>query len=315
MITNKYKCTQDELYEILRLMWRSCRDNVAQFALYKAFYVLIYVNAKLAEIDAAEALPDDQQRALVPESTRISLVTKTNVALKKVRGLRGYIEKAFEASDELIKVNLEAAGFLDYEAAYAYNWDKVRSLLINATKYSTDHSAELTAGSNMPVAFPASMAVDRDLINPIITDYLNQKENTTEGQQTKVIANNAIYDKGLVMGSDGQFVFEDDDAKRVQFIFAQVKDVVSPPSQTGVNVNAKEDGTDVILEAVEVTVKKDGEAAIVKLSDITGRASFLGLTAGHYTVTLKLAGYVDIVDSFDLVVGVTSFKKYKMVKI
>ena len=76
MIRPTYNCAQQELYTICRVAYRSCTTQLADFAAFKGRYTAAYITARLAEVEAAAKLPDDQARGEKSEVQRIQLLEK-----------------------------------------------------------------------------------------------------------------------------------------------------------------------------------------------------------------------------------------------
>lgn len=150
-----YSSTQDELYEICRAGWQSCSDDLALFTPFKALYTAALITAKQTAIDTAEALPDDQARNADHEVKRATMVAQANVCMDLWLQLDRYIDTAYP-DPVTKKARREEAGSTDYAKAKNQNWEKVKSLLLSGKNFLTAHTAELTAGNNMPAGFAAT---------------------------------------------------------------------------------------------------------------------------------------------------------------
>ncbi len=92
---NIYSVSQSTLYQTCRLIAANCKTKIADFALFSALYTLVYVDAVVAAIDAAEALPGEEARALEHETLRQDMVPLSKTCLKKWQFLKRYITKAY----------------------------------------------------------------------------------------------------------------------------------------------------------------------------------------------------------------------------
>src|SRR5436190_22101717 len=90
-----YKCTQSELYSVLRSGWTNYQFRLATFTLNKGYYTDTYGTDALAEIDAAAALPDEDARREITGSLRVSLDQAAENALFKWQLLESYIIKTY----------------------------------------------------------------------------------------------------------------------------------------------------------------------------------------------------------------------------
>jgi len=67
-------CAQATLYTVGRNIWNVVKSNIVAFAGVKGYYDVAYCDARLAEIKAAEDLPDNQARGTDSEILKLQLV-------------------------------------------------------------------------------------------------------------------------------------------------------------------------------------------------------------------------------------------------
>ncbi len=293
---NLYSCSQSELYTICELGWNSCNQHITQFADLKAKYTTQYIADRLAEIQAAEILPDEQARNSVPEQYRIQLEQATKTVLESYQRLKRYIAEAYPP--ELQKPQLEAAGQLYYTAAANNNWDKVKLLLISANNYLTNNLNDLTANLNMPATFPATFATQATNFNTLHIKFLDSEETASIQAQQKIQANNNIYSSLMSMFLDGQEIFRQDEATQKQFIFTEVLLKVSGAGTAGIKGYITDSqNEDPISNATVQILNKSA------LTDSDGRYQILQLPAGIHTLKVEVAGYQPKTQTITIQVG------------
>lgn len=286
MIATQYSCSQAELYSACRLGWQSCEQHLSAFAAFKARYTATFVTDRLAEVNAAAALPDEQARGEATELYRVRLVAAADQCLATWQRLKRYVADAFPAAEQ--KARLEAAGWLHYERASQHNWDSVAALLQSAVNFIAANAAALAANQNMPAAFQAQCTA---LLTDFIatqTDFLNAKEEEAIGTADKISANNAVYQRLINMFLDGQEIFRDDEAVRKQFVFTEVLTKIGGAGTSGVSGGVTDGATGRPLEGVLVTVEGREKSA---LTNDLGRYEILQVAAGFYTIRAEKAGY------------------------
>jgi len=309
-----YKCTQDELYEGCSLLATNLDEELTQLAAFKAKYDAAFVTAFRNSIKAAEDLPDDDQRVASHEVLRIQMVKAVDTEVRSaLSSLRLYIRDAYEDANER-EVRWREAGFDDYEAAMKYNWEKLRGELKNANDFITNHLADLTANNNMPAAFPAVISTMKTDAESVITQLLNLRENSKQGTQAKIAANNALNTQKNSICEDGQHVFRNDEAKRSQFVWDSIMELVSPPGKAGLKFNVKEDGTNNPIAEAEGKFQKAAGTPIIAKTDLEGKATIDSLEPGKYFGTITHPDYDPLKVEFEITTGVTSFKHWLLVK-
>ncbi len=309
-----YKDTQDELYEGCDLLAQSTADELTTLAAFKAKYDPAFVLAFRNTIIAAQALPDDDQRVVAHEVLRIKMVKKVDTEIKTALGsLRLYIRDAYADVDER-EVRLREAGFNDYEAAMKYNWDKLKGELKNANDFITNNLADLTANNNMPAAFATVISDLKTDADKAITKFLNLREDSKQGTQSKIEANNELNKQKNAICEDGQHVFRDNDAKRAQFVWDSIMTIVTPPGKARLKFDIKEEETNIPLIGANAQFQKEGNEVITATTGAGGRAMVDNIEPGKYKGTIHRTDYNSIDVEFEITTGVTSYKHWLLTK-
>ncbi|MBX7141027.1 MAG: carboxypeptidase-like regulatory domain-containing protein [Chitinophagales bacterium] len=310
----KFNCTEDELYEIGRISWNSCKDFLDDFKNLKALYTTTFIDDKLAAIDAAEALPDDQARGAEHEVLRASLTKQADTCLGYWLQLRRYIETAY--TDPIVqKARLEEAGYKDYDKASNNNWEKVTSILKSGSEFIANHTADLTAGDNMPAGFATTYNDAMNAYGPILGQFKAQQEEAEVGTNVKLSANNTVYEDLQKMMDDGKFLYRNDASKRDQFVFEQVKNLVTNPGKAGLVVTVVEAISFIPLADASVVVQAPENPATELKTDVNGKCTFDGLLVGTNSVKVEAAGHVGQSVEVTIKTGVFSRRRFELVKI
>jgi hypothetical protein len=162
----------------------------------------------------------------------------------------------------------------------------------------------------MPNSFITELKGFRDIIEPKVDTFLNTLENSEDGTQEKIIANNAIYERAIDICADGQVVFIDNEAKRHQFVWDRIIDRITPPGAAGLKVDVRNGATNVFEPGVVVSFQQVGLPEITGTTDADGYVPFTNVEVGTYTGFLRKPGFVAVPIEFTISTGVTSFKHY-----
>ena len=313
-MNNNYKCTQDELYEACGVIQLSLVGDLVKFGGFKPKYNVAFTDAVMQAIIDAAKLPDEEQRAAQHEMLLLNLIKRQVRCIDKLQALRLYIKEAYPDANEQ-RIKLQEAGFNDYNGAVNKNWDKLIAIMIHGRAFVHTYEAALTAGDNMPATFTADFDTEESGLAPLILQFKNTQENSTIGTEEKVKANNAIYKTAMGICEDGVYIFKNEEAKRNQYIWEKVMDLVTPPGAAGLRLDVKEDGTNLPLTGVNIEIQKAGGVALKLATDAEGKGYFESLEVGIYSGKVQLAGYADLEVEFEIKTGVTSFKHWVLVKV
>jgi hypothetical protein len=255
-----YNFTEQELYSITRTMCASAKEDIAALNDFSDRYDIAYVDAILADVDAAEALPDEDERSSPHEQEYVELGQLNDVCLSDFRKLERYIEKAFDKS--LWKIKSDAAGGTKYRKAFQKNWEFTEAMNKNMHDFVTDvaTNAALVANNNMPATFVAKVTTDKANFHTKY-DSFKTKRQTSDETQAKLTANNGVFAKLQELSKDGQVALESNEGKVNRYIITKVKDLVSPPGSASLEVEVQSSMFEPMPDAV-VKIQAEGKAAI-----------------------------------------------------
>jgi hypothetical protein len=296
-----FKCSQAELYSICRYGWNSCIDFITLFAFFMAKYDPAYIASMLAQIDAAEALPDASKRKTAHQQDRKLLKKTAKNCLLLWRTLHRYILAAFPV--EYQKMMCEDAGISYYEKASQYSWEDVIALMTAGNQFIDTHLAELSANNVMPSTFQATFNGTLVDLQTRQTKFFASEDIAKAQTKAKAEANKAIYLMLMEMFKDAQIVFANDPDNARRFTFAYAKYLVSGTGTSGFSGQITDAVTgDPIANAIITIV---GRKPVT--SNKSGHYEIHPVASGKYTVKFEAAGY----DAFFLLqqevkLGITS---------
>ena len=227
MIVNNYKFSQQELYTIAETATNSLEQHLTDFSAFKARYDATFVTSVRTEIENARNLPDSQARSTAAEIARLQLVDLNTEALNKFQSLKRYIVDAYPEQQH--KALFEAAGQNYYLKASQLNWDSTKGLLSAASQFITNNTVTLTANQNMPVTFENDFITIKTTFEAKHQEFFQAEEEARIQTQTKVSANNNLYDNVVKFCLDGQEIFRNNEAIRKQFVIADLLLLASGP--------------------------------------------------------------------------------------
>lgn len=282
-----YKCTELELYAIAELAYNNLEGDLTAFTAVSTKYTAAFLTALRKTRTAAIALPDEEARNVEHEVLRNKMVKDLlPPVLDNFNFLKGYIKDAWP--DENPEPRYESAGGKKYAKAAAKNWENVEGLNDSMKKFINAHTAKLTDPGGMPDTFAPKVILDDGNFSDSYELFLQARE-TSAARAEKVTANNLLYDEMMDVLEDGsERVYRNDAAKQKNYVFATLKDLVSPPGSASLRALVlREDDTPV--EGASVTIRlKDADLLeivappITVVTDAEGVALFENADPGRY---------------------------------
>ena len=207
-----YNLADSVLIQWLRKMDALLLLYLADFTSYDPMFDAAYESGLNADINDAEALPDDpvvlgQQKALT-EQVAANMV----LARDKFQHLRRFAKKAFPDSP----AKWDEFGFSRYDEARNVQSKMIlflRDLHVSAEKYKT----ELIAVNFTQPMIDEILTIHGQLTSSD-SDQEMKKETRSVDTETRIEAYNALYEKGSDICESGQYIYRDDPAKYNMFI-------------------------------------------------------------------------------------------------
>jgi len=286
-VTATYRSTELELYAIAELGYNNLETDLAAFAAKNTKYDATFLAALRQTRTDAKALPDEEARDANHQILRNKLVKDfLPPVLDNFNDLKGYIKDGWPGEDP--DPRYEAAGGTKYAKAAAKNWEYVVGLNDSMVKFITDNSATLDDPGGMPSTFAEKVGTDATNFATNYDLFMKARE-TGVARGEKVTANNLLYSQLMNVLEDGaERVFRNDAAKQKNYVFATLKDIVSPPGSASLRALVlREDDTPV--EGASVTIRLQGAEAlevvappITVITDAKGVALFESQDPGRY---------------------------------
>ncbi len=289
MKTPKYHFKQSELYTIARLALAGVLYFIARFSAFKGKYTAPWVEAQLLAVDAAEDLPDEEQRDQSHQIKRVDLDKLRQKALDKFNALTRYIVEVFP--EDVWEIQIDAAGGSYYAAAAGGDFDATNQMLTKGNKFITDNAGTLdAAGQNMPGAFPGEFSTLKTDFKNLHTSFLGAESGAEIGTEDKIDANNAIYKIITSVNADAQAIFveENDEAESKQFVLEQQLLLVRGAGVAGMRVHITDAVTEADIAGASILIKPSTSLT----TGDNGRALKLQLAAATYQVVISKPGYI-----------------------
>jgi hypothetical protein len=301
MESSKYNSSQSELYATARLAVSNYNVYQSNFTAFSPSYNKQYAINLLAEIIAAEKLPSENARSGMSEDNRIVLSQAVSDCRDKWKALKRYIVKGFSA--ERSPAMLKVAGQSFYFDAGNLNWNSVVSLVNHGSDFIKEHQTELVANENMPPSFGDDFDAVKTLYLDLQTKFFGTVSNTTQATQTKIKANNIMYEKLKHLLQDGQQIFSKDDGIKQQFVFSSLKSIVSGVNQAGIRGFVTDAVTGVSINAAALATANN---VYTSVTDIDGRIDMKNMAAGDYKLTVSAINYLSQTLDITVKIGTVS---------
>jgi hypothetical protein len=298
LLEKNYPTSQSVNSIVLRLLWESCRENLPEFAAFKAKYTDQFIDDRIAELDAADALPSEEARALAHIRLRNDIIELGKGGRKSWQSLKLYIKEYAVDLD----AELNAAGWAEYEPASNENFSSLKSLLLKGSQYIAANATALSGdGQNMPAGFPASYNLKMTAVNNKVQEFYASIEASRVATAIKVDAYAKCYLAGVSMGTDGQHLFMDNEEMRKQFSYEAVTNVVEPPGASNLLVDVTAGG--VKLQGAEVSIIGTSKSGV---TNADGATLLTQLHDGPVRCRIVCDGYPEKIVDITLTAGSTS---------
>lgn len=305
----QYPGKENLMYEVSRTIWASCSRNIDVFAGKRAVYTDEYIAARLAEIDTAEAMPNDAQRTAAYELIRINMVTQCDTGCDAFQMLKLYIRHAFR-KDEFDAQYKNAGGDMYDESAH-YNWISAKSMFLQGSKFISENVVALKANQNMPNGFEAEYNEQMNAFNTLFDSYYAQRQSASEGAASKVDMNNTVYNQCIAMAMDGWQFFKNSTIQS-EFSYEAVSSMLSPAGASTASITVVDSVTE---KPIVATVTDQSSERMITTDKQTGKAEFGNLAADTTSFAVEAQGYGTQIIPMTLKTGTTSRELVKLVKV
>ena len=282
-----YNCSQQDFYNAARLGIKICGDKVADLGKLKGKYTPEFFTFLLADVNAADQMPDADNRRAMRQNVRLDLVALKNKVLKLYGFLKSYIDEAYDADRRDLMYTAAGDGYA--AKARAENWGSVTTLLSSAIPFTEKNKDHLTAKNNMPPTFLDDLKAAEQAFKAGYDIFLAIEGGKVQADE-KIAANNAVYTAIVSLLTDAQRVFKDEDpafAKKLSFS-ALVAQTHGTKNAGLVGKITQTDGKTPIVGAI-VSLAGTEKTTV---TDSEGKYEFYPLSIGSYSVMVKADTYI-----------------------
>jgi hypothetical protein len=307
----KYPSTQQELYSIANTMYKSVEkpEYLAMFeAIKPGKYAPDFITELKGRITTAFNLPDEDQRISIHESFRIDLTKLKDICCANFQVMKGYIHDGFPK--EQWKNKYDEAGMVVYDSAMHFNWENVVALNKKMKDFIDLYPTQLSTGF-MPDSFKAKVLSDTDNFNEKYEAFKSSRE-TASGTGAKITANNLVYQDLQNLQNDAHIVFSDYPEALKEFMFSEVKLIISPPGSASLGIDLIEEGTNLPVANATITIQSATGIAITKTTNEDGQVDFESINPDNYTVKIQPVGKPEINLVKEVNTGVSARLKVKI---
>ena len=304
-IVANYSVREALLYPAMTRIWLNCIEHNAVMVAKKPLFTIAYCNERIALIEAAQSLPDEQQRSIGHELKRLQMVAQADVCRGFQQDLKVYINGAWE-SEETRELMYRLAGGDLYAASSGNSWVAINAMMNKGTEFMETYTVELSmTGTNMPGTFPELYNDAAATMRTLNTAFDQLRQLSKVQTAAKIESNNEMYKQTIDMGMAGQQFFRNS-VIRSQFSFEAVCNMISPPGASSAILTVVDANTNQPV-AAQVVDTATNRSLITSIDD--GRAEFNQLSAGTSTFAVNADGYDSEDVTMQLTTGTTSRAK------
>jgi len=210
------------------------------------------------------------------------------------------------------RARLSEAGFDMYDKVMRYNWEKLVEVMEKGKDFLLNHEAAMLVNGVMPATFKADYDAMANSIIGDVTFYLNEHQNILQVTQSKIMANNAIHVKGMEICKVGQQIFKRNPAKKTQFTWTSIMDIVTPPGAAGLRGTVKVSGSNLPIVGALIEMQTVGGVPLSFATDADGNFYSGNLPVGVYSFKLTKDDFATIETVVEIKTGTTSYKHLMM---
>ncbi|MEP7169399.1 MAG: carboxypeptidase-like regulatory domain-containing protein, partial [Bacteroidota bacterium] len=278
----------------LFLLAQNAKNNRVKLNSYKNKFNDQFFEDFIAMIEAAQALPGEQARAIEHESLRVDLTGFSRTSHKQWQMLKGYIEEAFP-EDKWI-MNFDSAGWQYYDST---SWDAVSEMNNMAVSYLNLNQTKLETDGYMNPSFISETTLASETFSNGLQAFLLAEENARAGTILKLTKSNEAFSAGMSICKTGTIVAnnEENPAMAEQFSFEALVALVKPATASALVVDITNSETEMPLAGAQLTITgsnktgtSNGEGRIeigqLPAETINGTITADGFTQQPFTATL-----------------------------
>lgn len=282
---SRFGTSAARMYVIIAVLLRLFKENISAFSSFKSTYTAQYADDLKVELVAAEALPTTG----VSTSERKKARNNTKAAAKKLREKwqdgKKYVNGTWEGPE--LDTMLNEAGAVYYGEGLT-KWDSVQAMGEEMNKFLPKYQDDLEHKGAMPDTFIREFA-------SLVTDFKDKLQiflaangSKQLAVEAKVKANNAIYDKVIVICEDSTSIFRNQPVLKRLFSYNyQLKTAKGGAASFAGTITLN--GGPVEGATIETT---EGERTYSTVSDKFGKFKITKMEHGDYIFGIRKEGLV-----------------------
>ncbi len=240
------------LYNFLKFAWNLYLNYWEEFSALSDVYTEEYGQTQLKAIEAAQALPDNEQRQGSQQSVGNKLTKATKKGVMMWKQLKSFIIKSYtDPGDQ--QAALKQAGIAHYDKAAAPNYSEASLLLSDGLSFINANIDELTKGG-MPARFVSAYTEAKTAFDAQQALYGTAKGTSKDGTVDKVAANNTIYITTKYMLADGVNIFVDKPEIAAQFTKAAILRLITTDGISGIHFVVRDLETKMPLDTATINI-------------------------------------------------------------
>jgi len=291
-----YRCSQAAFYAICNIAWENYGLHTSDFTNFNTDYTALYGTDRLAELEAAKALPGFQQRNSVTEALHNQMVAVQGSTIITWKKLGSHIERSFAV--EFHKPYKEAAGSDRLDGAVHRDWEELDLMMTEGKLFMDANAAALTAGG-MPAAYVTEYDAAMNVFHDLYVDFVQAETDNKTATDVKIIANNALFDKTTAMLNDAELIYAQNAAMREMFDWDYLLELVEGSGNGG-------GGEGELTFSGTVTDNVTGEALADAELIVDGEVIATTNAAGQFSKTFTITEVLTI----QLVIKKPEYKDY-----
>ena len=301
MVATNYSCAQADLYNAGRILWRLYATKLSSFSDFSPMYTDALAAQRLADIEAADMMPDKVTREATAGNVLLTLEESKKDFLYQYGLLQSYISRIYEGSKRDLMLASSGEGYLS--KAKAGNWNNMSSLISSVVLFMNENQAEMVAANVMPLTFSDKIKASAKMLSDKYAEWDVAKRAVTEGGDAKIKANNALFDNIKMVCQDAKKIFANDINTAKMFVWATILDKTHGTRNAGVSGKITNGDAKSVLVGASIRILNTDK---VVMTDSDGRFEISPLSMGSYTAIIEKEGYETLTIVFEIKTGVTT---------
>lgn len=284
--TREYKISDPYMLEFAKDIHTFAMEDIADLAAFDPDFSAVFFAAYQTAIDAAEAVPSDEQVENVITQMTEDVEAQMGVCRKKYQDSKYFIERAFPKD----KATWDEFGYDRY--------NKARNVQPKLIEFMRDfYGAAVKYSAQLATVNYTALMIDDIKTQTDLLDSLNRAQNAyvnNRPQITKerIVKHNAVWNTATRICTAGKTVYQDN--------YSKFKRYLLPASDETEQFILKGKVTQPVIGPIgtpatpveDVTVTVMGIPGLTAQTDSNGNYGFTSIAAGTYSVEFTKMGYM-----------------------